>query len=182
VAPWIVLVVTLAIGGLFVVLAGSDPQVNKETADTPLLGKAAPLISGPTADGSTFDLGRMRGTWVVLNFFQSTCVPCQNEHPELVAFAASQADRPDGAQLVSVVWNDSRRDVVAFFAERGGDWPVVLDDVGRYGFEYGVTQVPETWIVDPAGRVVVHYIGEITSVGLQAKLQELRDLGTGSGG
>jgi cytochrome c biogenesis protein CcmG/thiol:disulfide interchange protein DsbE len=176
-----VLGVALVVGLLFVVLAGSGPATNKETADTPLIGKPAPPIKGPTLHGGEFDLAGMRGNWVVLNFFQSSCVPCKNEHPELVAFADQQARLSDGAQLVTVVWSDDDDKVAEFFAAKGGDWPVVLDRGGQVPFDYGVTAVPETWIIDPAGRVDVHYIGEITAAGLSAKVQELRDLAAAGG-
>ena len=43
----------------------------------------------------------------MLNFFQSTCLPCKAEHPELVAFADQQARIADGAELYTVVWDDS---------------------------------------------------------------------------
>lgn len=181
-APFVVLGVTLLIGFLFVVLAGSDTALNEDTAETPLLGKAAPAIVGPTLDGGTFDLSRQRGDWVVLNFFQSTCVPCVNEHPELVAFADQQATLDDGAELVTVVFADNEERVREFFTANGGDWPVVLDERGQIPFEYGVAKVPETWIIDPTGRVQVHIISEVTAAGLSAKVQELRALTGGAGG
>lgn len=175
IAPYIVLVVTLLIGGLFVVLAGSDRKVRTETADTPLLGKAAPDIVDPTLDGGTFALSALRGQWVVLNFFQSSCVPCKEEHPELIEFAEQQAALADGAKLISVVWSDTSENVAAFFTANGGAWPVVLDDDGSSGFDYGVAAVPETWIIDPNGRVAVHYIAKVTADELGARIQALRD-------
>ena len=114
------------VAGLFVVLAGSDASTN-ETADTPLLDEPAPEAVGMRADGSAFDLARRKGSWVVLNFFTSTCVPCQQEHPDLVRFAEQQAALGgDGAELYTVVYDDDRGAVEDFFAENGGDWPVVL--------------------------------------------------------
>jgi hypothetical protein len=70
--------------------------------------------------------------------------------------------------------------VQAFFDENGGgDWPVVLDDA-NVAVAYGVAKVPETWIIDPSGRIRVHYVGEVTAAGptgLSAKLDELRATG-----
>ncbi|MGD9704227.1 MAG: TlpA family protein disulfide reductase [Acidimicrobiia bacterium] len=179
-APFVALAAAGVFAIFFVILAGSDTRTNQSDPDTPLLGKAAPLIVGDTLDGGTFDLSRRRGSWVVLNFFQSSCAPCKAEHPELVQFAADQAGLADGAELVTVVWRDNAAAVQAFFDENGGgDWPVVLDDAG-VAVAYGVAKVPETWIVDPAGRIRVHYVGEITAsgpTGLSAKLDELRALG-----
>ncbi len=79
----------IVVAGLFVVLAGSEPTTN-ETAETNLMGQAAPEAVGELADGTPFELARRKGDWVVLNFFQSSCVPCQQEHPELVRFVEQQ--------------------------------------------------------------------------------------------
>src|SRR5262245_14468152 len=145
VAPFVALAVAVVLAGLFVVLAGSDTSTN-ETADTPLLDEAAPEAVGVRADGSSFDLARRKGSWVVLNFFTSTCVPCQQEHPDLVRFAEQQAGLGgDGAELYTVVYDDDREAVEDFFAANGGHWPVVFDADGSISVAFGVAPVPETW-------------------------------------
>ena len=85
VAPWIVLGVAVVLVAMVVVFTRSKPAT--DTAATPLLGQAAPLVTGTTLDGQTFDLGARRGNWVVLSFFGTWCPPCVQEHPELVQFA-----------------------------------------------------------------------------------------------
>ncbi len=176
VAPFIALAVAVVIAGLFVVLAGSDASTN-ETADTPLLDEPAPEAVGTQADGSAFDLARRKGSWVVLNFFTSTCVPCQQEHPDLVRFAAQQDGLGnDGAELYTVVYDDDRKAVEDFFTENGGDWPVVYDDDGSISVAFGVSQVPETWIIDPTGVVRGRMISRVTAEFLGAQLQQLREL------
>jgi cytochrome c biogenesis protein CcmG, thiol:disulfide interchange protein DsbE len=176
VAPFVALAVAVVLAGLFVVLAGSDPAQN-ETAETPLLGQPAPEALGVRADGSGFDLARRKGSWVVLNFFTSTCVPCQQEHPDLVRFAEQQAALgADGAELYTIVYDDDRRAVEEFFAENGGEWPVVYDDDGSIAVGFGVSQVPETWIVDPTGVVRERMISRVTAEFLGAEVQQLREL------
>ena len=66
-------------------------------------------------------------------------------------------------------------DIVQFFADNGGDWPIVEDPTGGISVAYGVSQVPETWIVDPNGIVRKRLIGQITADGVGALLQELRE-------
>ena len=174
VAPFVALAVAIVVGGLFVVLLGSDPP-GDESARTNLMSQPAPDARGELADGTVFDLARRKGDWVVLNFFQSSCVPCQEEHPELVAFAAAQAALPDGARLYSVVYDDSREDVAAFFEREGGDWPVVYDDDGSIATAFGVSLVPETWIVDPGGVIRYRTITTVTAESLGATVQQLRE-------
>jgi cytochrome c biogenesis protein CcmG/thiol:disulfide interchange protein DsbE len=175
VAPWIALAVAILIAGLFVVLLTATGE-KRDSADSPLLGRPAPEAVGTYADGTTFDLARRKGSWVVLNFFTADCVPCMQEQPELVAFDERQnALGPDGAELYSIVVNDTPADVDAFFAERGGDWPVVYSDLGEIPVAFGVSAVPETWIIDPAGVVRVRFISKITAEDLEVTLQQLRE-------
>jgi cytochrome c biogenesis protein CcmG, thiol:disulfide interchange protein DsbE len=176
IAPFVVLVVAVVLAGLFAVLAGADGARN-ETADTPLLDRPAPAASGVYADGATFDLSRRKGSWVVLNFFTSNCVPCRREHPELVRFADQQGGLgANGAELYTIAVGGESQDVVAdFFAAEGGDWPVVFDDDGRFSVAFGVSKVPETWIIDPDGVVRGRVISAVTADFLSSQIQLLRE-------
>lgn len=175
VAPIVVGVVALVMASLFWLLLAADTSVN-ETAETPLLGQPAPGSTGLYADGTPFELSRRKGSWVVLNFFTSDCVPCQREHPELVKFVDQQRSLGnDGAEFYSIVQNDSEQNVEAFFAERGGDWPIIYDDRYQFQNDFGVAQVPETWIIDPDGFVRGRIISEVTAEFLSTNIQTLRE-------
>lgn len=179
IAPIIVLVVAAVMGGLFWVLASSSSAPADEVGlvESPLIGRAAPVVRSSTIDDEPFDLSRRKGSWVIVNFFNSTCVPCKAEHPELLKFVEQQATFPDGAEFYSFVQppNDDD-DIRAFFDERGGDWPVVRDDDGRINVAFGVSQVPETFIIDPDGVVRVRWAGEIDSEILSQLVQQQRAL------
>ncbi len=175
VAPWAALGVAVVLAGLFVVLLTASGD-DDATADSPLLGRAAPEAVGEYDDGSTFDLARRKGSWVVLNFFTADCVPCIQEHPELVEFSEHQALLgTDGAELYSIVVNDGREDIEEFFDEHGGDWPAIYSELGEIPVAFGVSAVPETWIIDPAGVVRVRMISQVTAEQLDVTLQQLRE-------
>jgi cytochrome c biogenesis protein CcmG, thiol:disulfide interchange protein DsbE len=176
VAPFVALAVALVLAGLFIVLAGAEPARN-ETAETQLLGRPAPAASGVNADGTPFDLSRRKGSWVVLNFFTSNCVPCRREHPELLRFADQQGGlAADGAELYTIAIGGESHDVVEqYFADEGGDWPVVFDDDGRFSVAFGVSKVPETWIIDPDGFVRGRVITEVTADFLSNFIQLQRE-------
>jgi len=178
VAPFIVLAVAAVIGGLFWILAASKSGTEDKVGsiESPLIGKPAPSVRSTTYDDTSFDLARRKGSWVVINFFNSKCVPCIAEHGDLMVFVAQQATFADGAEFYSIVQppNDDA-DVRGFFAERGGDWPVIRDD-GEINVAFGVAQVPETFIVDPSGVVRVRWAGQIDAVTLSQLVQQQRDL------
>ena len=172
-APFIAIAVALVGAGLFYVLAGADSGAS-ESADTPLLNRPAPDAVGELDDGSTFDLARRKGSWVVVNFFDPECVPCVEEHPELRQFDAAERQLGnDGAELVTVVFRDDRDGVAEFFADEGGDWPVVYDDDGSMATAFGVTLVPETWVIDPNGIVRYRTISTVTADQLDSVIDQL---------
>ncbi len=173
VAPFVALAVAIVLAGLFVVLASSDTGGDKQVQSF-LLGRPAPSVVSTTLDDQPFDLSRRKGSWVVLNFFQSTCLPCKAEHPELVAFAAQQAGIADGAELYTVIKDDPDAAVAKWFADNGGDWPIVKDDDGSIATAFGVAKVPETWIIDPSGIVVGRIATTITADFLATNLEQLR--------
>lgn len=157
----------------FILLVTAKPR-GERGISTPLLGNPAPAVSSPLVGGGTFDLARRKGSWVVLNFFNSTCVPCRAEHPQLVAFQKNQSALENGAELATVVNDDSDAAVAEFFKKNGGDWPKVTDPDGAIAVAFGVAKVPESWVIDPSGFVRLRIAGEVTSDFLSAKVAELR--------
>jgi cytochrome c biogenesis protein CcmG/thiol:disulfide interchange protein DsbE len=145
-AAIVVGVVMVALVALLATRGTNQPLSSK------IVGQAAPTFTGDTTSGQQFNLASHRGEWVLVNFFATWCVPCQLEHPELVKF--EQEHLHDPVQVVSVAFSDQSDAIKAFFAQKGGTWPVVTSDNGSIALDYGVTGVPETYIVAPSGLVI----------------------------
>ena len=169
-AFWIAVPVAIVLGLLVVVLAtsGTDSGLGRSA----LLEQAAPHIAGETLGGDAFDLDDQRGRWVVVNFFSTTCIPCIEEHPELIAFDGAHRSEGD-AVVVSLAFSDTAANVADFFSEYGGTWPVLARDTGRYAISYGVAAVPETYLVAPSGIVTSKFIGGVTQADLDAEIARL---------
>jgi cytochrome c biogenesis protein CcmG/thiol:disulfide interchange protein DsbE len=175
-APLVVGAIAVAMIGLFVVLVGASPDDGGTNADSPLIGRPAPEATGTLGDGTAFDLSRRKGSWVVLNFFDPTCVPCIQEHPELVKFSEDQETLGnDGAELYSVITRGEQDEIEAFFAENGGDWPTIYSEADEFPVAFGVAQVPETWIIDPSGVVQLRLISTVTAEQLNSILRQYRE-------
>jgi cytochrome c biogenesis protein CcmG, thiol:disulfide interchange protein DsbE len=135
-----------------------------EDGSSPLDGRTAPTLVGPTIDGGRYDLGADRGSWVVVNFFATWCPPCIQEHPELVEFERRHAAGGD-RRVVSVVFGGAgeTESVRRFFERNGGTWPVVVDPTGRMSVDYAVAKVPESILVSPTGLVLGKIKGGVTA-------------------
>ncbi|MEM7275050.1 MAG: TlpA disulfide reductase family protein [Actinomycetota bacterium] len=141
-----------------VALFAFAPDDDDEGGVSALLRQRAPEVSGVAIDGRTFDIDDHRGSWVLVNFFATWCPGCVNEHPDLVDLERWGAENGQ-LTLVSVVFNDPVPAVDAFFEQRGGTWPVLNSP--EVPVEFQVVQIPETFLVSPAGQVVMHIEGEV---------------------
>ncbi|MGH8979990.1 MAG: TlpA family protein disulfide reductase [Acidimicrobiales bacterium] len=159
---WIAGFALLALVVVSVVVA-TRPSNQATSVQSPLVGHAAPSLSGTTLAGNGFSLRSDRGHYVYVNFFASWCPPCQEEEPALMDFDFQQSKQgARGARMVSVVFNDTVSDAKHFVTDWGMKWPVVPDSGGSIANRYGVASPPMTFLVDPAGAVVGTWEGPVT--------------------
>ena len=146
--------------GLVVVFALA-PSAATVQAQSPLLGKPAPSITGNTLDGEHLDLQALSGQVVIVDFFASWCVACQKEQTELDGFIAEHGVQ-SGVRFVGVVFDDTASSIRAFLGPEAGRFPVVEDPSGAIALSYGVSGPPEKYVISPDGRVVAKLIGPVT--------------------
>jgi thiol:disulfide interchange protein len=172
-ALWIALAVGAVAALLVAVLATSKSadQVQQQAA-SPLQGKPAPEVAGTLLNGGAGRLSAYRGKWVLVNFFASWCVPCQQEQGDLVRFQNRHLATGD-AVVFAVRFDDP--DVPAIrklMDSSGARFPVVeaLDS----NIQWGVTGPPESFLVDPNGVVLAHIVGKVNADALDALLGDAK--------
>jgi cytochrome c biogenesis protein CcmG, thiol:disulfide interchange protein DsbE len=169
-AIWISAAAAVVVAVLIAVLASAGPA-DEQLVDSPLLGRAAPelhgsaILNGP-AGGGPVQLATYRGKWVLVNFAASWCVPCQEEMPQLLLFA--QQHRASGNAAILTVADDPGdiANLRRFLQERSVGWPAVDDS--QAPVDWGVGQLPDSYVVDPEGTVVAEVEGQVDASDLDA--------------
>ncbi|MCW4384777.1 TlpA family protein disulfide reductase [Salinibacterium sp. SYSU T00001] len=120
---------------------------------------AAPL-AGVDMDGRHHDLAELQGSVVVVSVWASWCGPCREEVQPL-----SQAEQEwgdDGLVVLGVNFKDHPDAAQRFVEEEGATFPSVVDADGAISIDWGVTGVPQSFLVDREGEIAAVRFGPVT--------------------
>jgi len=131
-----------------------------EELPSALIGKPAPHVALPAlyANARPFSSADLKAGHVsVVNVWASWCVPCRVEGPALQALAQQK-----GVVLYGMVWKDAADKARSFLADTGNPYARIdLDAGGQEGIDWGISGVPETFVVDGRGIVRLRYAGPL---------------------
>ena len=135
-----------------------------------MIEKPAPAFDLAGLDGDRkLALDGLMGHPFVVNFFASWCVPCRMEHPLLMRLSAQ-----DHLPLYGIAYKDKPQDSTHLLAEFGDPYRQVgVDRDGRVGLDFGVYGVPETYVIDSAGRIRQRFVGPLTAETVNKQLLPL---------
>ena len=152
--PLAVVVVLIAALG-WPILDGRDPRALPSV----LLDKPVPdfALPGLSADVAGLRSEELTGRPVLVNVFASWCAPCRQEIPLLARLAS------EGVPVYGIAYKDDPEAVRRFLAQLGDPYRSIgVDRDGRLAIEFGVYGVPETYVVDAAGRIRHRHAGAVT--------------------
>lgn len=121
-------------------------------------GSTAPDFILKDPAGRDVSLASLRGKVVFLNFWATWCPPCKEEIPSMVRLNQAMAGKPFQMLAVSID-EGGKAAVEAYFARTGLTLPTLNDQDQRVGKMYGITGVPETFIIDGKGVILKKVIG-----------------------
>jgi cytochrome c biogenesis protein CcmG/thiol:disulfide interchange protein DsbE len=166
------LLIFAAMAALFAfALTSGDPT----KLPSALIGRPVPQTEFPALEGlvengqpvpgfAAADLAK--GKVSVVNFWASWCAPCIEEHPLLIALKARS-----GVDIYGVNYKDQPEAGRRFIGRYGNPFTAVgTDRSGRNAIEWGVYGMPETFVIDGAGKIAYKHVGPISKESLEAKL------------
>jgi cytochrome c biogenesis protein CcmG, thiol:disulfide interchange protein DsbE len=100
------------------------------------------------------EIADYRGRWVLVNFWASWCQPCKTEAPALESFQRRHS--ADGFTVLGVNLDDTTNDARAFVSRYGLTYPQLREGDGSDRRDaYGMTGFPESFLVDPQGKLAL---------------------------
>jgi len=150
----------LAVIGMF----RDDPEALPSARE----GQPAPPVTLQPFPGATqFTEDKLRdGQVKLVNFWASWCAPCRAEHPNLEALAN------EGIPIYGINYKDTEVNARAFLDELGDPYRAIGQDAqGRMALDWGVYGVPETYVIDGQGTIILRFAGPVTQRALEATLR-----------
>jgi cytochrome c biogenesis protein CcmG/thiol:disulfide interchange protein DsbE len=164
-----VIITLLIIGPLLALLAYGFSR-DSHYIVSPLLAKPATPFTLSLFNGRKLTLEDLRGKAVFLNFWASWCVPCRDEARELEA--AWQKVKDKNMVFLGVAVQDTDKDALEFLKEFKVTYPNGKDETAKIAVDYGTWGIPESFFIDPQGRITYKHVGGILAALVVSKLEE----------
>lgn len=154
-----------------VIFLGIGLQRDPREVPSPLIGKAAPAFRAAVLGNPSQSLSgeSLRGQVWILNVWASWCGACIEEHPVMLRLASATT-----VPIYGLDYKDRDVQALAWLDRRGNPYrATLLDPQGRIGLDFGVYGVPETFVIDKAGKVRFKQIGPVTDDVLERSIRPL---------
>jgi len=157
---------------------GGRSPVNPLPGESVSAGKMAADFNLTNLQGNPISLSSLRGKVVFLNVWATWCGPCREEMPSIETLYEEFSKDPDFVLLAVSQDSAGRSSAVDTYVRKHGfKFTVLLDPQNQVGEAYDVSGIPETFIIDRAGRIVAHHVGpyDWTQPEMRDALRELID-------
>ncbi len=129
---------------------------DQELGRYPVNVRPAPDFEVDLYDGNTFRMADQRGKWVLVHFWASWCPSCRKEAPDMQQAWLRWKDR--NVVFLGIDYQDTPEDGKAYIREFGITYPNGPEPKDL-SVDFGILGVPESFMVDPDGRIVGRFVG-----------------------
>ncbi len=167
----------LAVAALvFLLVYGVAAKSEDKTLDEAVSKNEQPVAPSRTlpvlgTEGKQSAPADYKGKVVVLNFWASWCTPCRTEAPELEK-AQKQLQSSGQGTVLGIAYQDAPKDSEKFIDEFGITYPSLRDVGGKLAKDYGTRALPETFVINPQGKVVALSRGTVTQAFLDDAIRK----------
>ena len=150
----------VVLAGLALLFAGYALKHDPTVQPAALVGKPTPDLTLPPLAGGGPPVNlraALQGKPAFINMFASWCAPCVQENPALLAMEAQ------GAHIIGIAYEDEPHASKLFLTKLGDPFALVLTDRdGRAGIDFGISGIPETFLVGKDGVIIAKHVGPLT--------------------
>lgn len=147
---------------------GANLQGSQQSSAAQQANPLAPDFEVEAADGTLTQLSQLKGAPVVLNFWASTCGPCQSEMPGLQAAFKQYGDQLQFMMVDMPGFNgETVERAKRFLQDNSYTFPAYFDTQGRAAAAFGLSSLPRTYFIDAQGAVVASAAGALDEQVLQ---------------
>jgi peroxiredoxin len=167
----ILLIIFIAGIALTYFLSEKEETVKRKAS----IGLSAPDFELKDIDGKIWRLSDLKGKVVLINFWATWCDSCKEENPSFQKLIESEKDNSNFV-AVTILYNDSAQNAVSYLKNNGFTFNVLIDDK-RTSTNYGITGVPETFILSKRGTLERKIIGPMSwdTPDVRAAIKKLTD-------
>ena len=173
----IAIITAVVVAGLAIVLAinvGRDPRADANRSR--LLGRDAPAYDLPLLNGDRVSSEALAGKTIVINFWNSWCTPCRQEHQALVDWWSANKD-DSAVTMLGIVREDTKSATQNYVDAEGVTWPIAMDPGSKAALAFGTRGQPETYVISPSGVVVASQYGPVTVANINEMVGAARRVG-----
>jgi cytochrome c biogenesis protein CcmG/thiol:disulfide interchange protein DsbE len=121
------------------------------------VGKPAPDFEYFDSTGKLWKLSDLKGKVVFINFWATWCVTCKSEMPHKEALYEMMKDEP--FQMLGMLFRDDPANLVEYYKTQKVSPPTLISPGNESAKIFGITGVPETFIIDKDGIVREKLVG-----------------------
>jgi peroxiredoxin len=148
-----IIIIIIAIGAALLFLM-PETKTYEEVAS---VGNPAPNFEYPDSNGKIWKLSDLRGKVVFINFWATWCLTCESEMPSKEALKEKMKDRP--FQMFGMLFRDDPANLPEYYRTHTVTLPTLISPNNEAAKKYGITGVPETFIIDKEGIIREKLVG-----------------------
>ncbi|UCH45527.1 MAG: TlpA family protein disulfide reductase [Nitrospiraceae bacterium] len=147
----LIIILALAVAALIFI---PDERTYERIAE---VGEPAPAFALPDADGKIWKLSDLKGQVVFINFWATWCTTCKSEMPTKEALYKKMQGKP--FQMLGMLFRDDPANLPSYKREQPVSPPTLISFKNESAKMFGITGVPETFIIDKEGIIREKLVG-----------------------